>query len=61
MDEREAAIRAAAEHVERLRVRLREGQDEIHRQRASVSQTREHLSGIERWIEHADRHPEKRS
>jgi hypothetical protein len=61
MDEREAANRAAAEHVERLRRRLREGQDEIHRQRAAVSETREHLSGTERWIEHADRPPEKPS
>jgi hypothetical protein len=55
MDEREAANRAAAEHVERLRNRLRAGQHEIERQRASVTDTREHLSGMQRWIEHTER------
>jgi hypothetical protein len=51
MDQREAANRAAAEHVARLRARLRDGKDEIERQRASVSETQHHLTGMRRWIE----------
>jgi predicted nucleic acid-binding Zn-ribbon protein len=54
MDDREAANRAAAEHVERLRERLREGKAEIERQRAAVGDTQEHLTGLQRWIEHTD-------
>ena len=54
VDEREAANRAAREHIERLRQRLEAGQSEIARQRASVSGTREHISGIQRWIEHSN-------
>jgi phage shock protein A len=54
MDEREAAIRAAADHVSRLKQRLQDGQTEIARQHASVSQIREHMSGISRWIEQTD-------
>ena len=56
MDEREAANRAAAEHVERLRTSLREGKAEIARQRASVGDTNEHLSGMQRWIQQTDAH-----
>ncbi len=37
MDEREAAIRAAADHVERTRKKLDEGKAEIERQQATVS------------------------
>ena len=37
MDEREAVIRAAAEHVDRMRKRIEEGKAEIERQQASVS------------------------
>ena len=37
MDEREAVIRAAAEHVDRMRTRIEEGKAEIERQQASVS------------------------
>ena len=55
MDEREAAIRAAAEHVARTRERLKNGRDEIDRQHASVSDTREHLAVISGWIEQTDR------
>ena len=54
MDEREAAIRAAADHVSRVRQRLRDGQTEILRQHASVSQIREHMAGISRWIKQTD-------
>jgi phage shock protein A len=54
MDEREAAIRAAAEHVDRLRQRLRDGKTEIERQHESVSQIREHMAGMSRWIEQTD-------
>jgi len=53
MDEREAANRAAREHVERVRNCLQEGQSEIRRQRAAVSDTRDHISGLQRWIEHS--------
>jgi chromosome segregation ATPase len=54
MDEREAANRAAAEHVVRLRSKLSAGKDEIQRQRASLSDTRDHLSGMQRWIERTE-------
>ena len=54
MDEREAAIRAAADHVSRVRQRLRDGQTEIRRQHASVNQIREHMAGISRWIKQTD-------
>jgi len=54
MDEREAAIRAAADHVSRVRQRLQDGQTEIQRQHASVSQLREHMADISRWIEQTD-------
>ena len=50
MDEREAANRAAAEHVARLRKAIEDGKAEIDRQNASVDGTREHLSDMKRWI-----------
>ncbi|MDX6402048.1 MAG: hypothetical protein QOF27_2654 [Gaiellaceae bacterium] len=55
MDEREAANRAAAEYLARLRQRLSEGKSEIERQKASVDETHEHLAGMSRWIEQTDR------
>ena len=55
MDEREAAIRAAAEHVARTRERLKDGQEEIARLHAALSDTREHLAGMSLWIEQTDR------
>jgi len=55
MDEREAVIRAAAEHVARTRERLQDGKAEIERQHAAVSDTREHMSGMHAWIEQTDR------
>jgi chromosome segregation ATPase len=54
MDEREAANREIAEHVARLRQRLVDGKDEIDRQRASVEETNEHLTGMRRWIEQTE-------
>jgi hypothetical protein len=51
VDEREAAIRAAAEHVERMRQKLKRGKQEIERQQASIGSTREHLAGMKRWME----------
>ena len=56
MDEREAANRAAAEHVKRLRKRLRDGQAEIGRQREVVDSNRDHMADMSRWIEQTDRH-----
>jgi hypothetical protein len=56
MDEREQANRFVADHVARLRQRLRAGKDEIERQRAVVAETNEHLTGMRRWIEQTDRH-----
>jgi hypothetical protein len=50
MDEREAANRSIREHLERVRRRLADGQAEIARQRAAVDETREHMSGMGRWI-----------
>ena len=37
MDEREAAIRSAADHAERTRKRIDEGKAEIERQQATIS------------------------
>lgn len=54
MDEREAANRAAAEHVERLKKRLADGKQEIGRQRAAVDETRDHMADMSRWIEQTD-------
>ena len=54
MDDREAANRAAQEHIERLRRQLADGKSEIDRQRASVDETREHMSGMSRWIEQTE-------
>jgi predicted nucleic acid-binding Zn-ribbon protein len=51
MDEREAANRAAREHLERMRERLAAGRDEIDRQNASIADTREHISVIQRWLD----------
>jgi len=55
MDKREAANRAAAEHVERLRKRLEDGKNEIGRQRGVVDANRSHMADISRWIEETDR------
>lgn len=55
MDEREAANRAAADYLARLRQRIADGKSEIERQRASVDETHEHLAGMSRWIEQTDR------
>ncbi len=55
MDEREAANRSAADHVARVRQRLSAGEDEIQRQRASVDDTNDHLTGMRRWIEQTER------
>lgn len=55
MDQREARLRAAEEHVERTRRLLAEGKSELERQRASVGETQEHLSGMQRWIEQTER------
>jgi hypothetical protein len=55
MDEREAANRAAAEHVERLRQQLRDGKDEIGRLRGVVDANRDHMADMSRWIEQTDR------
>jgi glutamine synthetase adenylyltransferase len=56
MDDREATNRAAAEHVAWLRARLVAGRSEIDRQRSSISETNDHLSGMARWIEQTDQH-----
>ena len=55
MDDREAANRSIADHVARLRERLRAGKDEIDRQKAVVDETNEHLTGMRRWIEQTER------
>jgi hypothetical protein len=51
----EAANRAAAEYVQRVKDSLAAGRGEIDRQRASVDETREHLNGMTRWIQQTDR------
>ena len=51
MDEREKTNRAAAEHVARMRKRLEDGQAEIERQQASVGDTREHMAGMQRFLD----------
>ncbi|MDX6451118.1 MAG: hypothetical protein QOH16_1167 [Gaiellaceae bacterium] len=55
MDEREAANRAIADYLVRLRQRIADGKSELERQRASVDETHEHLAGMSRWIEQTDR------
>jgi len=51
----EEAIRRASEHVSATRARLREGAEEIARQRGVVANTAEHLNGMSRWIEETER------
>jgi hypothetical protein len=51
----EEAIRRATEHVNATRRRLREGAEEIARQRGAVASTAEHLNGMSRWIEETER------
>ena len=55
MDDREAQLRAAADHVARLRKSLEDGKAEIERQQASISDTREHLAGTQRFLEERER------
>jgi chromosome segregation ATPase len=55
MDEREAVIRSAADHVERTRKRLEDGRNELARLRASLDDTRAHLHGMQEWIEASER------
>jgi outer membrane protein TolC len=55
MDQREARLRAAEEHVQRTRKLLADGKSELERQRASVDATEEHLTGMQRWIEQTER------
>ena len=50
MDEGEVANRSIREHLERVRRRLADGQAEIDRQRAALDETREHMSGMGKWI-----------
>jgi chromosome segregation ATPase len=54
MDKREQLNRSAADHLARTRQRLVDGKAELERQRASVDATREHLSGMRRWIEQTE-------
>ena len=56
MDRREEVNRLAREHVERLKRRLADGKHELARQRESVSETREHLTGMSRWIAQTELH-----
>ena len=58
MDDREHQLRAAADHVARLRKTLEEGKAEIERQQASISDTREHLAGTQRFLEERERSEE---
>jgi phage-related tail protein len=51
----EEAIRRAAEHVTATRRRLREGAEEIARQRGAVRSTAEHMNGMSRWIQETER------
>jgi chromosome segregation ATPase len=55
-DDREAVIRAAAEHVDRLRRRLADGRAELERQNESVEDTRQHIEDISRFIAEIERH-----
>jgi hypothetical protein len=52
----EAAIRAAAEHVDLLRRRLADGRTELERQNESVEETRRHIEDISRFIAETERH-----
>jgi hypothetical protein len=58
MDSREEQNKAAAEHVARLRKSLEDGKAEIERQQALISDTREHMAGMQRFLEERDRSDE---
>jgi hypothetical protein len=51
----ESVNQAVEEHVRRLRARLAAGREEIARQRDSLDSTREHIDGVQRWIEESER------
>ena len=51
----DAVNRAVAEHVAELREELERGRVEIERQQASISDTREHMAGMQRFLEERDR------
>ena len=58
-DERERRLRAAADHIDRTRRRLADGQATIERLQESVEATNKHLASISRWIEETDRQLEE--
>lgn len=60
MDDREQTNRQAADHVARLRKSLEDGKAEIERQQASISDTREHLAGTQRFLEERERDENQR-
>jgi hypothetical protein len=52
----EAAIRQAAEHIERTRRRLELSRAELDRVQQSMRDTNEHLGSMAAWIDETARH-----
>ena len=48
--EREQAVKAAREHVERTRKRLADGRATIDRLHESIEDTNRHIVSVSRWI-----------
>jgi predicted nucleic acid-binding Zn-ribbon protein len=53
--EREQAVRAAREHVERTRLRIADGRATIERLQESIEDTNRHIESISVWIDETER------
>jgi predicted nucleic acid-binding Zn-ribbon protein len=53
--ERELAVKAAKEHVERTRKRLADGRATIDRLHESIEDTNRHIASVSEWIGETER------
>ena len=51
----EAANRAAREHIEKTRQRLRDGRAKLERLQAEIDDTNRHIESMSTWIEENER------
>jgi len=51
----EGANKAARDHIERTRKRLREGRDKLERLQAEIDDTNRHIETMTTWIEENER------
>jgi uncharacterized protein YlxW (UPF0749 family) len=51
----EAANRAARDHIEKTRQRLRDGREKLERLQAEIDDTNRHIESMSAWIEENER------